>query len=277
MSLQHLAEQAVDLLGRIEGRGLLQRNGSDLQLSAEGRSYALRIIRVHRLWERYLADETGVQESDWHGHAEEREHALTTGEANALSAEMGHPRYDPHGDPIPTPRGDVPSARGQTLMSLPPAESGRIVHLEDEPEAIFAQLLAEGLHIGMPVQVIEVDQERVRFWADGEEHVLAPVLAANVHVVPTPAEALAAGPRETLASLQRGQQARVLRLSQACRGLERRRLMDLGLVPGTEVEAEMQSASGDPTAYRIRGSLIALRREQAETIQIERKAEVSNG
>ena len=55
------------------------------------------------------------------------------------------------------------------------------------------------------------------------------------------------------------------------------RLMDLGLVPGTEVEAEMQSASGDPTAYRIRGSLIALRREQAETIQIERKAEVSNG
>ena len=175
--------QAVDLIGRIEGRGMLQRKGSELVLSQEGRSYALRIIRVHRLWERYLADVTGVRESDWHGYAEEREHALSVGEADALSAEMGHPRFDPHGDPIPTPRGDVPVAKGHTLMSLPVSELGRIVHIEDEPEAIYAQLVAQGLLPGMRVQVIDVDQNRVRFWADGEEHVLAPVFGANVHVV----------------------------------------------------------------------------------------------
>jgi Fe2+ transport system protein FeoA len=44
--------------------------------------------------------------------------------------------------------------------------------------------------------------------------------------------------------------------------------MDLGILPGTRIEAEMTSPSGDPTAYRIRDALIALRREQADLIRI---------
>jgi Fe2+ transport system protein FeoA len=47
-------------------------------------------------------------------------------------------------------------------------------------------------------------------------------------------------------------------------------MLDLGIVPGTEVEAEMRSPGGDPTAYRIRGAMIALRRAQAEMIHVER-------
>lgn len=50
--------------------------------------------------------------------------------------------------------------------------------------------------------------------------------------------------------------------------------MDLGIVPGTTVEAEYDSPSGDPTAYRIRGTLIALRREQADQINIALSDEV---
>jgi Fe2+ transport system protein FeoA len=46
--------------------------------------------------------------------------------------------------------------------------------------------------------------------------------------------------------------------------------MDLGVVPGTRIKAEMISPGGDPTAYRIRGALIALRREQAHIIHITR-------
>lgn len=46
--------------------------------------------------------------------------------------------------------------------------------------------------------------------------------------------------------------------------------MDLGLLPGTEVCAELQGPGGDPTGYRIRGAVIALRRLQAERIQVRR-------
>ncbi|WP_068109108.1 FeoA family protein [Nocardioides dokdonensis] len=51
-------------------------------------------------------------------------------------------------------------------------------------------------------------------------------------------------------------------------GAERRRLMDLGVLPGVEVRSETRSPLRDPTAYRVRGTLIALRRSQARGIHI---------
>jgi DtxR family Mn-dependent transcriptional regulator len=61
----------------------------------------------------------------------------------------------------------------------------------------------------------------------------------------------------------------VLGLTAACRGAERRRLLDLGFVSGSVVEANLVSPAGDPTAYLVRGALVALRREQARFIRIE--------
>ena len=49
--------------------------------------------------------------------------------------------------------------------------------------------------------------------------------------------------------------------------------MDLGLVPGTTVSADLVSPMGDPTAYRIRESLIALRKDQAKLVVVERQTE----
>ena len=70
----------------------------------------------------------------------------------------------------------------------------------------------------------------------------------------------------TLDQLQPGAKARVTALTSA--GAERRRFMDLGILPGARIEVELQNPLGDPTAYRIRGAVIALRREQAHQIHI---------
>ena len=64
-----------------------------------------------------------------------------------------------------------------------------------------------------------------------------------------------------------GQLGRVRRLSAG--GSKRRRLLDLGLIQGTQVEALCKSPSGDPTAYQIRGAVIALRSEEASCIMME--------
>ncbi len=53
---------------------------------------------------------------------------------------------------------------------------------------------------------------------------------------------------------------------------ERRRMLDLGILPGTLVENVMPSPLGDPVAYRIRNALVALRREQAELIEVQEVA-----
>jgi len=240
------------------------------QLTARGRDYALHIVRAHRLWESYLAERTGYAPDDWHRRSEQREHELTVAETNALAAALGNPRFDPHGDPIPNAEGKLPGmANAQSLADAPLNQPLRIVHLEDEPPTVYAQLVAEGIHLGMQVVVTERTPHRIHFWSDGDDHVLAPLLANSLSVVPIPQLETAPTPAQALSTLPVGASATVLRLSPRCQGAERRRLLDLGILPGTTVRAEMISPSGDPTAYRIRGTLIGLRQEQAALIQIQ--------
>ncbi len=263
--------RVAPLLEIMQKRELVTMKNDDFHLTDHGREYALHMIRAHRLWESYLADTTGYGESDWHGQAEEIEHTLAPQDVDALAARLGNPMIDPHGDPIPTAEGEYVPHGGKPLSGVHAGESVRIVHLEDEPAMLYAQLVAEGLHLDQIIQVLENDPQRVRFWADGNEHVLAPLVAANVSVRPLPPEiSTDIAPAQRLDSLNPGEQASITAISRGCRGAERRRLMDLGIVPGTQVEVEMRSPSGDPTAYRIRDTIIALRKEQAKHIQIER-------
>ncbi|MDZ7267295.1 MAG: DtxR family transcriptional regulator [candidate division KSB1 bacterium] len=264
-------DQAARLLTKLESLGLIISQQNGFGLTAEGRSDALRIIRVHRLWERYFADETGLAATEWHNEAERREHITTAEEAEKLARQMSNPLHDPHGDPIPTSGGELPAQEDQPLTDLPVGELARIVHIEDEPAVIYAQLSAEGLHPGMIIRVLDKSPERIQFIANGEEFKLAPVAAANVSVVPLTNGQEMEGPFESLSALKTGETGVVLGISRNCRGLQRRRLMDLGIVPGTTVTAELSSPSGNPMAYNIRGALIALRREQASHIYIQRK------
>jgi DtxR family Mn-dependent transcriptional regulator len=266
--LQISENQAAELIQTMQAHKLVQLAGEQLQLTTDGRAYALHIVRAHRLWERYLADETGHSERRWHAQADRVEHALSATETGALASRMGHPLFDPHGDPIPTASGEVADRSGEPLTTLPPGKTARITHLEDEPEAIYAQLVAEGFFPGMVVQILDQSQERVRVWAGGDEHWLAPIVAANVAVTAIPTPAVVNG--DSLADLVPPEQGRIREISPRCRGAERRRFLDLGLVPGTLVEAELLSPSGGLTAYRLRDTLIALRGEQASLIKIER-------
>lgn len=264
--------QAAALLAKMAERELLETTGGAICLTGRGTEHALHIIRAHRLWERHLAEETGYREDEWHRRAHEAEHRLTAADLDALAARLNNPTHDPHGDPIPTAAGEIAHHAPRLLTDLAVGEAAHIVHLEDEPVAVYAQLVAEGLAPGVTVRVLEATPQRIRFWADGDEHVLAPLLARNVSVARDAAvgatSALRASPVPRLTALKPGQRAIVAAIAPACRGAERRRFLDLGILPGTQIEAALASPSGNPVAYRIRGSLIALRHDQAEHIQI---------
>lgn len=266
--------EASELLIEMQAAHLLRLQNDDISLTPAGMESALHIIRAHRLWERYLAEKTGYSEADWHSRAELQEHHLTPEAANALSAKLGHPTHDPHGDPIPNAEGKYVAHNSQPLNALAPATVARIVHLEDEPETVYAQLVAEGLHPGQTVRLIETNGTRLRFWANGNEHVLAPIVAQNISVVPLAADVVETAvtsqpPSNRLSDVPLGKTAEVLRISPNCRGAERRRFMDLGILPGTEISVEMRSPSGEPTAYRIRDAIIALRSSQANHIYVK--------
>ncbi len=230
-------------------------------------SQIVQVIRAHRLWERYLADEARMALTDVHAEAERREHAHSTEALQALADAMGHPVTDPHGDPIPTAQGQLARPVVQPVTAWPLHLPARIVHLEDEPQAVFAQIAAEGLRPGQVVRVLEANARRM-ILSDGERtHTLAPVVAANIFVCPEVRQVETPSARR-LTALRRGQRAIVRELDESLQGFTRRRLLDLGLTPGTPITAELPSPFGDPVAYRVRGTLIALRRDQAESILI---------
>ena len=70
----------------------------------------------------------------------------------------------------------------------------------------------------------------------------------------------------TLKDLVVGEKVRVAEIETA--GSMRRRLQDIGMIPGTEVECLHKSPPGDPVAYLVRGAVIALRSEDSVNIKI---------
>jgi DtxR family Mn-dependent transcriptional regulator len=104
---------------------------------------------------------------------------------------------------------------------------------------------------------------------DGRPVVIEKLEARNLTVEPV-AEDDAEEGLERLDVLRPGEAGVVVRMGAQVQGAQRRRLLDLGVVPGTVIRAELTSLSGDPSAYRIRGAVIALRRAQAADILIRR-------
>ncbi|MFA5910210.1 MAG: metal-dependent transcriptional regulator [Vicinamibacterales bacterium] len=268
--------QLMALTQRLEREGLVRSEGTQFQLTPGGERVALHVLRAHRLWELYLADELGVPIDRVHEQAERAEHGLSKEQLDRLSAAMGHPELDPHGDPIPTGDGLVPESPGTPLAAWPPSTPGCIVHLEDEPPLAFAQLSAEGLRLGQVVRIIDRSPTRVVL-SDGEnEYRLAPMVAANVHVVAvTATEPVSTAWPEgviPLTGLPSGASAEVVALDPAFRGFARRRLLDLGFTPGARIRSDLATFAGDPRAYRLRGTTIALRREQSDHVLVKRLA-----
>lgn len=264
------APDILVLVNRMSQQGLIIIKGDGLRLTPVGHRWALQVIRAHRLFERYLADETSVPMEELHARADQLEHTLTKAQVDKMDADMGHPAFDPQGDPIPNEAGELQIVESQPLVDWPVDNPAEIVHIEDEPAEVYAQIAAIGLRPGMVVTVLEASALRLVLETESVEHFLAPVVAANISVRPA---SLNVGIRKgiRLTELENGGKSRMLSLDSTCQGLTRRRFLDLGITPGVSIERVMQSAFHEPTAYRVRGTLIALRREQSDMIWIEKE------
>jgi len=262
--------QLVDVLAKMESGGLIRTDGGRITLKPEGTKYALKVVRAHRLWEKYLADKTGIDKRQWHQLAELAEHKLSKDDVDELAHELGDPRYDPHGDPIPTNAGYIQKLRTVPLSQFPKNTHGVIRHIEDEPKSIYEQIIAKNIQIGAPVLIKESNETGVRFQSQGEEFILAPIVANNVNVAAQEASEILFDDARKLSALRIGEESRIVGLSRECRGTSRRRLLDLGFVRGSQVKAALSSPLGDPVSYLIKGSSIALRKKLADLVMIEK-------
>lgn len=236
--------------------GLINENAG---LTEAGRRQAISLTRAHRLLESYLQARDGLPLEQLHPEADRLEHSVSPLEIEKIADSLSHPRFDPHGDPIPTRRGGLPMITRVPLSKWPVGQEGRITHIEDEPVADCRELVSLGITRGARVRVLGEGS----LWHHGR---IIPVPTRLWKMVGI--EQLAEGEAEggdcrSLTEFCEGEAAEIVELDPACTGPSRHRMLDLGLVPGTRVVPDFSAAFGGPRTYRLRGTCIALRREQA--------------
>lgn len=122
-------------------------------LTASGERVALEVIRHHRLLELYLVEALGYSWDEVHEEAEKLEHHISEKLEARIAARLGHPTFDPHGDPIPTLEGILPASRDLRLAELQVADQGRIVRVRDQSAERLRYLADLGLVLGAFVSV----------------------------------------------------------------------------------------------------------------------------
>jgi DtxR family Mn-dependent transcriptional regulator len=120
-------------------------------LTAAGRAEALRMVRRHRLIETWLVREFGYGWDEVHDEAEVLEHALSDRLLEAIDEQLGHPRADPHGDPIPAADGTVPALDGILASRLAPGDVAHVVRISDRDPAVLRGLAEAGVGIGSSI------------------------------------------------------------------------------------------------------------------------------
>ena len=264
------------VLERLRASGLTASDGGSYTLTPSGEQRARHLVRAHRLIERYLADEARLPLTSVHRVAERLEHRLSEADADRLSASLGHPERDPHGDPIPS-AGEGSPDTGAPITGFAVGEEGRIVHLEDEPPATFRALVHLGLAPGQPFRVLARSDDAMRLHVEDADCELPLEHAGNVFAAPLEGPAHESDGLLRLSDVEVMQAVEIVALSPTCQGFTRRRLLDLGFTPGTRAQPVLQTFVGDPRAYRVRGTTIALRRDQSSVVLVRPVVEAMVG
>lgn len=168
--IRRLSEQGW--LEHVPYRGVL--------LTEAGRQAALRMVRRHRLIETYLVARLGFTWDDVHEEAERLEHAVSDHLVERMAEALGHPRFDPHGDPIPAADGtmEIPA-----YVAVPDLVAGEpmILHRVRTGDAERLRYIADaGLVPGAEVMLVsrEPFDGPVTVRVGGGDRVIAHDLAA---------------------------------------------------------------------------------------------------
>ena len=124
-----------------------------VRLTQKGRRVALEVLRHHRLIELFLAEELGMPWDRVHAEAEVLEHAISEDLEQLIADRLGHPKLDPHGDPIPTEGFEIDERPTRSLDELSPGAAGRFVRVSDSEPEMLRYLAEQGIALGDHLRV----------------------------------------------------------------------------------------------------------------------------
>ena len=179
------AASVSDMISRLAKKEVVHyEKWKGVTLTQTGRKIATNLIRKHRLWEVFLTEKLYFSWDEVHPIAEQLEHIRSEKLVNKLDTYLGHPKFDPHGDPIPDENGNF-TYRKQILLSEFEGEQAIVVGV-DEHSTQFLQFLDRlGIGLGIALYILEKydydDSLRVSI-NNSREHILSQKVTQNLFV-----------------------------------------------------------------------------------------------
>ena len=177
----------TSMVGKLEERGLVSREKyKGVELTREGETVALEVIRHHRLLEAYLAEHLDYDWSEVHDEADALEHHISEEFERRVAEALGDPEVDPHGDPIPSADLAPLDADDSTRLD-DHAVGDRLVvtRVSDRDEAELAYLADAGITPETRLEIVDVapfGMVTVRVGESGREQSLPEAVARSIRV-----------------------------------------------------------------------------------------------
>ena len=150
------AASVSDMLKKLQEKKLIKyQKYKGLELSKKGYDLAISIIRKHRLWETFLVNKLAFNWSEVHDIAEQLEHIKSTELINKLDAYLNYPKFDPHGEPIPTQTGKIPTSNTTVLNKLKIGSKGTVMGVTIDEKPFLDYLTQLNISIGTKIKLLE--------------------------------------------------------------------------------------------------------------------------
>ncbi|MFO7536587.1 MAG: metal-dependent transcriptional regulator [Chloroflexota bacterium] len=148
---------ATNMIQRLDKLNLVHyEKHYGVTLTEAGKKIALEVLRHHRLIELYLIEALGFSWDEVHEQAEILEHVISEKLEERISAVLGHPTLDPHGDPIPAKDGTIVHIDAQPLGSLAVGSTAYVARIVDDADGEMLRYLAQlGLTPGAALRVVQ--------------------------------------------------------------------------------------------------------------------------
>jgi DtxR family Mn-dependent transcriptional regulator len=179
------ASSVTDMIKRLAGKKLVNyKKYQGVTLSKRGQQIAIDIIRKHRLWEVFLVDHLGFGWDEVHDVAEQMEHINSDLLIKRLDKFLDHPKYDPHGGPIPDSEGNFPAPARVKLDELNVGKQSKVMGITENSETFLAYLTKVGIQLGVEFTLNErQDFDRsVEINLDGKRIQLSHEVAKHIFV-----------------------------------------------------------------------------------------------
>ena len=129
-----------------------------IQLTDKGKKKALLIIRKHRLWEVFLVEKLQFKWNEVHMLAEQLEHIESDDMVDRLEAFLGHPDFDPHGDPIPDKNGKIKINQSTPLASCPAGKTVKVISFAETNDAFLDYLEKLNIKPGIKIKLTDIHE-----------------------------------------------------------------------------------------------------------------------